>query len=170
MNNQTLENSLRTGQILLTRNTRGPLGKFIRVATGESFAHAAIVERKGNQAFVHEMSAGKGGHRKVPFAEWLNEYGRYGVTLGTPKGLENADQGKISDILNDFQGESYGWLGLLRVWLSQVFHGRFGMRPKWIVCSTFAQVMLERGLGVETKGLLDPGDLAKFCVNRMDIR
>ena len=163
-----LKKRAKNGDVLLVKS-ESTIGKLIRVFTGESFSHVAVLlwapGLKGNDLVVYEFVEGVG-HQSMSLAAWVDERpGQllfYGVApdqvhQSPLKARAAAEYYRTAPLLK----RAYGYLSLAKVWLSQLIRCRIPVRQK--VCSTFAQEIW-RCAGYDDIGrTADPGDIAENC-------
>ncbi len=156
----------RTGDIILVKGNR--IGAWlIRVLTGESISHVAILVWIGQTLWIAEMKL-YGGFRLRPASLWIEDGLKAGKTLLWGKApLKVHDNGEqVKDAIFSYRRKPYGVLDLMRVWLSQVF--RMGRGPT-DVCSGLVQAAWEAA-GLRFEKSLDPGDLLSLCREVTPIR
>lgn len=146
-----------TGDILATCTNI-----FVRVTTGESYSHVAMLVWIKGELFVaeqHELH----GFRVIPITEWVE--GKEQFTFGqAPEGI----RGNIKLVLEvknypKKRPTRYGWFVLLLVWLSQVTGIKFPRIHD--VCSTFLAIMWD-SLQPTFSGNPDPGTVVRKSCNR----
>lgn len=167
MTQAELEQRARTGDVLLVKK-EGIISSAIRVLTGESYGHVACLIRgvhTGGAVRIAEFVEGVG-FQEMSLWRWLlDRQGQkvfYGVAPAVVH-LAEADVWGTAAAYRDacFFTRSYGYLSLVKVWLSQLINRRIPVRQK--VCSTFVQDLWRAGNYDLIPTTADPGDIAEHC-------
>ncbi|APG24101.1 C40 family peptidase [Syntrophotalea acetylenica] len=156
------------GDVLLVKSDSA-VGKAIRCLTGESYSHVAVlVWVPGLYGFtlrVYEFAEGVG-HQTLPLDDWLAQRESQALFYGVAPEPVHAAPTRARTAAEYYTTASrlqrgYGYLSLVKVWLSQLIRCRIPVRQK--VCSTYAQEIW-RAAGFDAIGrTADPGDIAEHC-------
>jgi cell wall-associated NlpC family hydrolase len=143
------------GDVLLVK---GPW--HVRVATGESFSHVAMVFQNGRQLMISEYNLG--GYKEWTFDAWYKAQKGRPVMLGFVP--DSVNQTMLVSAIDKYKGRPYSFLAGIRVWWSTLTGKR---TSAGMVCSTYIQKCWEF-CGFPKKGkLFDPGDFLQevdtFC-------
>lgn len=149
-----------TGDVLATCSNT-----FVRVLTGESFSHVAMVLKNKDNLFVAEQVETHG-YRIVTLEEWIKGKAQF-TFAQAPKDIRGSlEVFRAAYTYPEKISSHYGWLTLFVVWLSQLTGIKF---PKYHdVCSTFIARMwaAER---VIFMGNPDPGSIVRACEPRYTV-
>ncbi len=169
-----LKRRAKTGDALLVKS-ESAFGVLIRMLTGESTSHAAIVvwlyTGTTRLLLVYEFVEGIG-HQVLPLEKWLSDRAGQKIEYGVapevvrqnPLPAETAAEAYTD--ASHFK-KSYGYLSLIKVWISQLLRFRIPVRQK--VCSTYVQEVW-RCAGYDLiPYTADPGDIAEHCQARFPL-
>jgi hypothetical protein len=152
--------TVQTGDVLLVKGN-GLISKFIRVLTGESYSHVAMlcVNDLGHVC-VREFVEGTGYKFTPSVLMWMQK--REGQEIFYGEAPIELDRYKTSVASSNFPfSESYGYASLFKVLAGQIFNVKFTTRQK--VCSTYIQHCWETGGFKDFDATADPGDIANYC-------
>lgn len=170
MTYEVMRSLARNGDVLLCRTER--MG-FIRIATGESVQHVAVLIWLIDGLWVFEFVENVG-FQAMPASQWFD--GRTNQTIffgiapeevrGKPEVFEAAVRYRNVKFNEKSRWErfktlGYGWVSLLKVWASQVTGKRVAVVQK--VCSTFAQEIWEAPGYKGFVDTADPGNFTTLC-------
>lgn len=150
-----LRRNVRTGDILAVKGSL-----LVRVFTGETYSHVALILRLRGGVWVAEYRERKG-YQLLRLSEWVrqNRKAQYWWGSAPVEVFKNPD--KVVDAAIQFRGHSYSYWTLIMVWLSQLFRRKM---PGKFVCSTFVQRVWETtDWKLKPPKLADPGDIAAAC-------
>jgi hypothetical protein len=150
----------RTGDVLLIQG-EGFCAEAIRMLTGESFSHVAVLAWVNNQLLVAEFTGA--GFSLIPVAKRLPQYeGK--VHLGIAPDIVHHHLEHVMGVLEAFRDDptkqEYGYLSLPAVLLAQYTGGDIDSGKK--VCSTFAEACWTAA-GYQFSQTPDPGDFLDYC-------
>ena len=149
---------------LLGAHGHGIIGTIIRVATGESLQHVAILFWEGDGLFVAEFIEGTG-FQIMAASQWVKKRKKYIIYYGYPpeEVLNNQELVKkliysIRDDDNAFK-RNYNYWELPIVWFANIFgHSVSSLGG---VCSSFVGRIYDK-CGVK-KHMQVPGDMFEIC-------
>lgn len=155
----------RHGDVFLVQG-RGLVSWLIRVLTGESITHVAVILRPGNNSlmsgdglWVAEMREFKG-YQLVPARKWVSKALKQGrLWYGVAPEIVRGNGTTVERVAVSSQHQPYSYRTLFRVWLSQLIGRKV---PGALVCSTFVQKVWE-ACGVQFEKTADPGDIWAKC-------
>lgn len=163
-----LKKRAKSGDVLLVKSDTA-IGKLIRVLTGESYSHVAVLiwvpGASGNELRVYEFVEGVG-HQTMSLNDWMHTRAGQILSYGMAPDPVHAAPVKVRTAAEYYKDasllqRSYGYLSLVKVWLSQVIRRHIRVRQK--VCSTFVQEVWRcAGFDGITR-TADPGDIAENC-------
>lgn len=146
-----------SGDILMVKAT-GFVSRFIRVLTGESINHVALVLHQPHGVFVVEMREGKG-WQMMPASQWMEAQAKNVVLWGKMPTNKRGAYCFESYAMKQ-RDRNYSYWTLLTVWLSQLTrrtqHGN-------LVCSTFVQRCWAKCEYHMFPRLADPGDFLEHA-------
>ena len=149
-----------SGDVLMVKAT-GLVSRLIRMVTGESINHVAMVLNQGHKGlFVVEMKEFHG-WRMMPLSQWIEHNKRKEVLWGkTPCHMRGSSC--FESYAMKQRARKYSYWTLVTVWISQ-FTGK--KMPHKLVCSTFVQKAWGNCGYEMKKGLADPGDFLNSSVD-----
>lgn len=168
MTTTELKDRAKSGDPLLVKSEK-PVGVLVRVLTGESTSHVAVlvwVTVEGGRALlVYEFVEGIG-HQVVPVEKWLADRAGQKITFGVAPAVVHARPHRVQAAAESYTDasrfkRSYGYLSLVKVWLSQLIRCRIPVRQK--VCSTYVQEVWRSAGYDQIPRTADPGDIAEHC-------
>lgn len=153
--------SAKTGDLLLVKG-KGFFSQMVRVVTGESISHVALLFWLDGGLFVAEMIEDNG-YQILPASQWFP--GAAGPVLFgcAPKVVQDCPKtilGTIARYRDDKKRQRYGYLSLLKVWWAQITGKQIKVHQR--VCSTFVQDVWEQ-CGFHFQQTADPGDYLGLC-------
>ena len=158
-----LRDKIKTGDVLAVKGA-GFFSSLIRVFTGESYSHVAMFVWDVGGLFVFEFVEGVG-YQSMPASEWLRRRSKQRVLCCIAPETIHENAFEVSIAAKSYRNakaaqRSYGWLSLLKVWVSQITSKRFKVRQ--LVCSTFVQHCWQAGQ-VTLNNTADPGTIVAAC-------
>jgi hypothetical protein len=168
MNLSELKKRASNGDVLLVKSDSA-IGKLIRVFTGESYSHVAVLiwvpGARGNDLMIYEFVEGVG-HQTLSLDAWLKDRDGQILSFGVAPDPVPASPVKVRAAAEYYKTasllqRSYGYLSLVKVWLSQLIQCRIPVRQK--VCSTFTQEVWRCSGYDGITRTADPGDIAEHC-------
>lgn len=158
MNYEAIRPDIRTGDVMLFKGN-GIFEKLIRVFTAEGFNHVGLfVWLSDGDLWLAEMKTS--GYSLQRASQIVDSDSRL-LWVGAPNGAYRPDKvDAMREAILAAKGSRYGFLSLLKVWLSQVTRKRYGVHSR--VCSTFVQEVWKIG-GITLPRTADPGDIAEKC-------
>lgn len=152
-----------TGDVLLFRGA-GFSSTAIRVLTGESFGHVALLVNVAGQLLLAEFTGE--GYSLAPVLELLKKHEGARVYLGIAPDMIHAKRYEVEsvalEIMKHPERQHYGFLNLPRVWLDQLTGSDDGEEKGDLVCSTFVELAW-RAAGFHFPNTPDPGDYLDYC-------
>ncbi len=150
----------RTGDVLLVQST-GVIGRLIRALTGESFSHVAMLLWIEDSLFVSEFVEFRG-YQLLPASLWVGDRLQQGdkVSYGIAPETVRLNSESIQSKALVFRKGRYGYLSLIKIWLSQLF--RVKIKTRRFVCSSYVGRMWSYA-GFDTARTPDPGDFLEYC-------
>ena len=136
---------------------------FIRVMTGESYAHVATLFWDNGILSVFETVGMRGGFRVVPFPRWIRENSHKEISFGVAPEIVHRHADLVGERMQEHRDNGphiYGWTSLPLVWLSQITGKKYGQWHR--VCSTLSQYFWNAS-GWKLGRLADPGDIMRSC-------
>ena len=162
MDYQGLRDVAKTGDVLLVRKST-----LVRIFTAESFSHVAVLiwGLDDGGLWVYEFVE-RIGYRSVPASSWIEQYANCDVWLGMAPEIVSINEDKVRNAAHSYRDkrkiyQRYGWLSLVKVWLSQVLNLRIRVFQR--VCSTFVQELWEEAGYTGFRQTEDPGNIANAC-------
>ena len=161
MNLTQLIDTAKTGDILTTRSSI-----WVRLFTGESFSHSAIVLKEFDETYVVETHENVNDTTVTKLSEWVNEYDE--IWLGIPPTIITQNRLQVEAGIYRYLDQDkhelkYGYKTLPLVFWNQVFPSK-KFNHKLNVCSTLVGE-LWRLTGWDNDGkLMDPGDVFVECI------
>lgn len=169
-----LKKRARSGDVLLVKSEK-PVGVLIRVLTGESTSHVATVvwalTDSCRELVVYEFVEGVG-YQVVNLEKWFDDRQGQKVEYGVAPVEVHARPHRVQAAAESYTNagrlkRSYGYLSLVKVWLSQLLRCRIPVRQK--VCSTFVQEVWRAAGYDQIQRTADPGDIAEHCQARFPL-
>ncbi len=161
MNLLNFSKAANTGDLITTRSSM-----IIRLVTGESFSHSAIILKEFNETYVVETHEDINDTAVTKLSTWVNKYDE--IWLGIPPAIvtENrliVEAGIYEYLDQDKRELKYGYWTLPLVFWNQIVPSKkFNHRLN--VCSTLVGE-LWRLTGWDNDGkLMDPGDAFVECI------
>lgn len=152
-----VRDSAATGDLLLLEGS-GPVGVFIRVATGQQISHVAMLVWINEGLWVAEMR--NSGYSLTPASQRVPEMLEQGIVYwGKAPNRVRIRPILIQKRALSFRGERYSWWSLAAVWCAQVFKRTL---PRSLVCSTFIEEVWQAA-GWDFSQTPDPGDFMSMC-------
>lgn len=154
---------LQSGDVLVVKGTH-LVGRLIRMFTGESVNHAALIHRNDQGIWVTEMREGEGHVGPTPASQWIKET--------TAKGREvfwGEFPGKLrghschEKFAKRMEGTRYSYWSLPVIWWSQFRRNK--VPEGHVVCSTYVQMDWEIAKYTKMKGSADPGNFFSHANN-----
>lgn len=168
MDYQGLKGIASTGDVLLVRKST-----WVRLLTAESFSHVAILVWEGNHGglWVYEFVEGTG-YRSTPASAWIDQYAGCDLWLGMAPEIVRMNGETVRTAAHSYRDkrkifQRYGWLSLIKVWLSQWLKIRIRVFQR--VCSTFVQELWEAAGYTGFSQTEDPGNIANACCHLIKI-
>ena len=160
MNYSEMRLAAKTGDILLVEG-KGFFSRLVRVVTGESISHVALLFWLDGGLFVAEMIEGKG-YQILPASQWFPAAGPvlFGCAPQVVQDLPKTILRTIAKYRDNKKQQRYGYCSLLKVWWAQVTGKQIKVHQR--VCSTFVQDVWEQ-CGFHFKQTADPGDYLGLC-------
>lgn len=156
-----LREQAQNGDVILLEGS-GFVSKFIRVFTGQSISHVALLVWLDSGLFIAEMIEGVGyqikpASERIPAYKGIVYYGK------APKVVNDSPGCILKSVLEyraDKSKQRYGYFTLFSVWWSQIRHKNIEVKKK--VCSTFIADVWNwcRFKFSETP---DPGNYVNLC-------
>ncbi|WP_321532283.1 hypothetical protein [uncultured Desulfuromonas sp.] len=152
-----------TGDVLAVKGT-GIAGRIIRALTGESYSHVALLVQETSGLFAYEFVEGTG-FQILPASEWVRRRQKQNLRFcRAPERVLN-NPNAVAAAARCYRNSSvvsrwYGWLSLVKVWLSQKTGLKIPVRQK--VCSTFVQECWA-ATGYTLPTTADPGEIVNAC-------
>ena len=145
------------GDLLLLEG-KGPVGRFIRVVTGQQISHVAMLLWLDEGLWVAEMR--NAGYSFAPASQRIPEMQEQGIVYWgkAPRQVRNRPI-HIHEKALSFRGSRYSWWSLVTVWCAQVLKRQM---PRNLVCSTFVEKVWEAA-GWNFHQTPDPGDFVPLC-------
>jgi hypothetical protein len=150
-----------TGDVLLVEG-KGFFSKMVRVVTGESISHVALLFWLDGGLFVAEMIEGKG-YQIMPASQWFPRAAGPVLFGAAPVSVQSRGDtilAIIASYRDTKKKQRYGYLSLLKVWWAQITGQQIKVHQR--VCSTFVQDVWEQ-CGFHFAQLADPGDYLALC-------
>lgn len=152
-----LNSQARSGDLLLLEG-RGLWHSTVRVLTGQSVSHVAMLVRVYNRLEVVEVAPG--GFSRRALGDWLDLYQAKGRVYYGKAPYPVRGHPALPETAMAYEGHGYSWVTLAKVWVSQI--AKF--RPAaGLVCSTFVQECWEACGFRAARTLADPGDFLRHC-------
>lgn len=146
------------GDVLLLEG-HGWVGTLIRVLTGQSFSHVALLLWIDNGLWVAEMKE-LHGYRLMPASHWLENtmHGAH-VYWGAAPDMVRTRHIVVKEEAFKYRNQRYSYISLFTVWLSQILRRKVASK---LVCSTFVQRVWS-ACGFQFEQTPDPGDYLHLC-------
>lgn len=149
-----------TGDLILVKG-EGFFSDVIRMFTGESFSHVALLARFNDDVKIVEF-VGSGFAVNDCDEKYFKDDASYYFCKAPHIIHKNIQEvmGIIQAYVSDKDRQSYGYETLPLVWMSQLMDSSFVSDRK--VCSTFVQRCWEEA-GFKFPNTPDPGDFVEYC-------
>ena len=148
---------MQTGDVLMVKAS-GFISRIVRVFTGESINHIAMIIRNPTGVFVVEMREGAG-WLLTPASQWMEKQKGTIILFGqAPEVIRGSACNEIEAMLA--RGKGYSYLTLIMVWISQLIRRPV---PNGLVCSTFIQKIWSKCGYKMSKLAADPGDFMEHA-------
>jgi len=161
MNYDEMRTRALSGDVILLEGT-GFVSKAIRVLTGQSISHIALLVWMEGGLFIAEMVEGNG-YVITPASQRLKTLKGIVYFGAAPKVVTVEPEKVLAQVLEyraDKKKQQYGYLSLLKVWWAQLVHKSY--TPTRKVCSTFVQETWQE-CGFTFAQTADPGDFMGHC-------
>ena len=150
-----------SGDLVLLEGN-GFVSKAIRVLTGQSISHVAMLVWLHDGLFIAEMTEGNG-YQLTPASQRVGSMAGI-IYYGEAPKVVQAKPGCIVEQVSlyraDKKRQRYGYLSLVKIWWAQLWHKSY--TPARKVCSTFVQETWEK-CGYHFAQTADPGDFVGIC-------
>ncbi|PLY02754.1 MAG: hypothetical protein C0622_05240 [Desulfuromonas sp.] len=163
MTYEQIRNQAQTGGVLAVRGT-GTVSKVIRVVTGESHSHVAMLVWLDDGLYVFEFVEFVG-FQILPASEWLRRRQGQDIIYCSPPRHVAANPDRVKAAAISYRNASvaarwYGYISLFLILYSQITGRKVHVIQK--VCSTFVQECWAAA-GHRLKRTADPGDIVEAC-------
>jgi hypothetical protein len=169
MEYEQLRQQAQDGDVLMVEG-RAFISRFIRMFSGESVSHIAVLFWLDGGLFVAEFLEGKN-YLITPASQWFEEYkkNKFQVLFGmAPKMVRG--NAAISQVVAKYRADkslqAYGWWTFLRIWVAQWTNKNYQVKAK--VCSTFVAAVWSE-CGYRFARTPDPGDYLAMCQLTMPV-